>query len=256
MNPRRMQILPFEGDEQTKLVDFLSTGVISGAQTIQEIFFNEAHYVGNGKETIGGVWTWNERRVFLYLKGDEVLGNIEKIATIKGVQAKEDDQTILRLHVTWASSKFGTLESRPILGASGTLQKGQLEFKYEEYSGDYHEKDPILKSDKEQFRRKPQRPIGDLLKKAKRNLAACSNLYVNIKIDKLASFLNLTPQVSEQLCTCLITSGQLKASIDQVARLVTFTADGTTQDQFQSGLTSFLADVQGVYEQACNLGKA
>jgi COP9 signalosome complex subunit 4 len=78
------------------------------------------------------------------------------------------------------------------------------------------------------------------------NLLASSKIYNNITFRGLGALLDLTPSAAENMARRMIEQGRLKASIDQVDRLIIFATDG--EEDNAQGKAGGLGDVEQIEE--------
>lgn len=67
------------------------------------------------------------------------------------------------------------------------------------------------------------------------NLLSCSKIYNNITFPGLGALLDLTPNAAETMARRMIEQGRLRASIDQVERLITFEVRDDVEAQGTAG---------------------
>lgn len=79
------------------------------------------------------------------------------------------------------------------------------------------------------------------------NLASCSQLYNNIRLDELGTLLGISGPRAEKIAATMICEGRLKGSIDQVDGLLFF--EGDSASGFDSAIVDICQRVQAAVEQ-------
>lgn len=81
------------------------------------------------------------------------------------------------------------------------------------------------------------------------NIAAVSNIYVNVSLDEVASLLDIDPTRAEAVASRMIADGRLAAKLDQVVGMLHFTDDAPPLVRFDDSIAKICLTVNACYDK-------